>query len=513
MKHPSPKSGWLSLLLHHLLHHQQLMWTSDSSILPTKAPSTTDSWRSRSHNLLTKRYARVLIAGIVSVSILFFLFRVEGPENSASYFPLPLPFESDLPPLYEQYHEYERRLPQHDASLPPPEGKHAKYLFFGNHAHASGWGNVMQELLLNALLTYSTKRAFVFDNYTWSREPSDYADFNGNIIPSRIPLSAIISGPIIGAPFGPESDVPRAVSLEFFREQCPEPLVLTTNAVKDRLGNAEASEILQTWIKEINAIPDRCVEFERDTQHIFDVWLFSDTLLLSIFPYIKDTPIITDFGWSPLILSAYDTNREFFEDKASRTLLGFTIPSFLSPVPPATEQTPPYPPLPGLIALHIRRGDFKEHCTNLAGWNTRYNGLNSFPELPDKFVPPYDAPDEEKVSVYLERCFPSIGQIVEKVKHEQQGRHLNRVYIMSNGERGWLKELKAALRQIGEWDSITTSRDMTYTREQKYVAQSLDMYIGQRAEVFVGNGFSSLTSNVVTLRMANNVDPQNTRFW
>ncbi len=114
----------------------------------------------------------------------------------------------------------------------------------------------------------------MFDNYTWSREPSDYADFNGNIIPSRIPLSAIISGkylfiviytpptyrsipkgPIIGAPFGPESDVPRAVSLEFFREQCPEPLVLTTNAVKDRLGSAEASEILQTWIKEIDAIP------------------------------------------------------------------------------------------------------------------------------------------------------------------------------------------------------------------------------------------------------------------
>ncbi len=131
----------------------------------------------------------------------------------------------------------------------------------------------------------------MFDNYTWSREPSDYADFNGNIIPSRIPLSAIISGkylfiviytpptyrsipkgPIIGAPFGPESDVPRAVSLEFFREQCPEPLVLTTNAVKDRLGSAEASEILQTWIKEIDAIPDRCVEFERDTPHIFDVW-------------------------------------------------------------------------------------------------------------------------------------------------------------------------------------------------------------------------------------------------
>lgn len=35
---------------------------------------------------------------------------------------------------------------------------------------------------------------------------------------------------------------------------------------------------------------------------------------------------------------------------------------------------------------------------------------------------------------------------------------------------------------------ITTARDLELTLEEKYVAQAVDMYIGQRAEIFVGNG-------------------------
>lgn len=80
--------------------------------------------------------------------------------------------------LYDQYHDYERNLPQHDLSLPFPEGKHAKFVWFANHgsgmwyprflnrhqAHfpslrGDGWGNAMQELLLNAHLAYSANRA------------------------------------------------------------------------------------------------------------------------------------------------------------------------------------------------------------------------------------------------------------------------------------------------------------------------------------------------------------------
>lgn len=76
----------------------------------------------------------------------------------------------------------------------------------------------MQDLLFNAQLAYSAGRAyvflkknlmcifacllsqmlvacsFVFDNYTWSLDGTLYSDYNGKLIPSQIPLSALISG-------------------------------------------------------------------------------------------------------------------------------------------------------------------------------------------------------------------------------------------------------------------------------------------------------------------------------
>lgn len=80
------------------------------------------------------------------------------------------------------------------------------------------------------------------------------------------------------------------------------------------------------------------------------------------------------------------------------------------------------------------------------------------------------------------------------VKNERiaKGPELRRLYVMTNGDRAWLAELKHALKSAaeGQWDEIVTSRDLSLSREQKYVAQALDMYIGQRAQSFIGNGVS-----------------------
>jgi len=123
---------------------------------------------------------------------------------------------------------------------------------------------------------------------------------------------------------------------------------------------------------------------------------------------------------------------------------------------------------------------------------------------------------------------------------------LRKVYIMTNGDREFLNQLKSALLSdaqqsafrvdkklttegakssthgssnqydydfVWSWDEISTSRDMDIGWETKYVAQAMDMYVGQRAEVFIGNGFSSLTANVVLLRTVAGVEPWRTRFW
>lgn len=70
---------------------------------------------------------------------------------------------------------------------------------------------------------------------------------------------------------------------------------------------------------------------------------------------------------------------------------------------------------------------------------------------------------------------------------------------MTNGPTSWVKELKSALAQDMSWDQLGSSRDLAITWEQKFVAQALDMYVAQRAQVFIGNGVSALCFPIMTL--------------
>lgn len=166
--------------------------------------------------------------------------------------------------------------------------------------------------------------------------------------------------------------------------------------------------------------------------------------------------------------------------------------------------------------MHIRRGDFQGHCDHLARWSAGWNGFNLFPALVDKFVPPPlldppeqdvhddddDASDEDKdalrvvspetLALYRARCFPTPAQIVRKareVRASSAGAGLGRVYVMTNGERAWVKGLVSALRKDG-WGDVVSSLDLRLEWEAEFVGQAVDMLIGQRAQVFIGNGVS-----------------------
>jgi len=160
-------------------------------------------------------------------------------------------------------------------------------------------------------------------------------------------------------------------------------------------------------------------------------------------------------------------------------------------------------PLTGLLALHVRRGDYIEHCTNLANWGAGYMGFNEFPGFPDRFKVPTvnsegDEALKERLAIYNPHCFPQIGQIVSRVREVRasllQTTKLTRVYVLSNGRPEWMSELYDALQKdareqgLSEWEHIGTSRDLRLTREQKHNSQVVDMAVASRAEVFIGNG-------------------------
>jgi len=196
---------------------------------------------------------------------------------------------------------------------------------------------------------------------------------------------------------------------------------------------------------------------------------------------------LKNFSWSPLIRSAFKANLHLFRPFSWFSYL-FSKAEEVA-IPP-DESDAPYP---GLLVLHIRRGDFKEHCTHLANWSSDWNGFNSFPEFIDKFSPPsgggWGVTTPENTALYLKHCYPTIEQIVEKVTEVQKmSDGLKNVYIMSNGGTLWVDELRKALKKAHSWNQIASSSDLRLNREQKYVAQTVDMMIGQRAQVFVGNG-------------------------
>ncbi|KAJ7575646.1 hypothetical protein C8J56DRAFT_1119219 [Mycena floridula] len=124
------------------------------------------------HVSIPKSYSRAL-GGILLVAVMTAVFLYWSSITG----------DSSLPPLFQKYHAAERKYPQHDESLPFPEGKHAKFIHFQNHQKGVGWGNVLQEMIFDAHLAFELRRSFIFDNYTWDRYGDYTKDLNGKIIP------------------------------------------------------------------------------------------------------------------------------------------------------------------------------------------------------------------------------------------------------------------------------------------------------------------------------------------
>ncbi|KAF8325499.1 hypothetical protein F5887DRAFT_1202146 [Amanita rubescens] len=367
-----------------------------------------------------------------------------------------------LPPSFEKYREYERTLPQNNESLPLPEGKDGMYLLIENYSTHVGWGNLLEELIMHAFLAYSSKRSLVLYDFIWDPNSPDYTLFNGKYIPSRLPISVTFAGPIAGGSMGPEyPGIPRAVSREYFNRVCSDKLIIDTDGLKWELQHATGAQITRAWVQKLDAIGHRCIVIPKESSHIYDNILFGEPRLLDIWPELKQSPILQRFAWSPLIVDAYDRTQHLFESKTNKS--------------DALSETATLPNhLDGLLVVH-------GHCQYLQKQDCGYNAFNMFREL-----------------------LATVRQ-----NHET----LRRLYIMTNDKGSWLASLLEKLEQTASWEMITTSRDLNFTREQKFASQALDALVAQRAEAFIGNGFSSLTSNINMLRMAGNLDPASTYFW
>lgn len=207
--------------------------------------------------------------------------------------------------------------------------------------------------------------------------------------------------------------------------------------------------------------------------HTTECRFFDGGQLLSLWQDLSEHPILTDFQWSPLVQSAILRNFVLLQPSSARALYDPSPGSALS----------------GLVAVHLRRGDYKRHCPRLAEWSSAFNGLNGFPDLPDRFDPSAHRESREAHNAYyMQHCLPTVEQVAQKLRAvREQHPMLRRVYVLTNGWGWWLNGLRTALQRDG-WDDLKSSLDLQLDSAQTHVAMAVDMAIAAKAEVFVGNG-------------------------
>ncbi|KZV83718.1 hypothetical protein EXIGLDRAFT_625252 [Exidia glandulosa HHB12029] len=359
------------------------------------------------------------------------------------------------------------------SALSPPASASTRYVHFANQVKNVGFNNALNEVILLAHLAHASDRVYVFRPMLLQRRPT-------------LPSQTFIAGPAGG-------EDAMAVSLARWNEACPLRERTYYGSTQVRLsmglnGDSDAAEHMDRWTTFLRNLPDRCVEILKGTPLVFDYDVIVSPKIVSLWATISVSPVVTRFAWSPLVHRGL-----------ARTLPRLDVSSH------ASDAT-----IPRLVAIHVRRGDFSDHCAFLSGWSPIYTSWNLLPTLPDGYTAPYPQDHDD----FMRRCYPTPQQIVLRLRslRAERGSGLEKVYVATNGKGEFLKELRRVLRDDG-WKDVLTSRDLELPADERIVDQGIDMEIATRAELFVGNGFSSLTATITMLRLTRGKDASTIRFW
>ncbi|KAF7357078.1 SH3 and PX-domain-containing 3 [Mycena sanguinolenta] len=485
----------------------------------------------------------VCFSGVAALGLLWYLMPLrDSPAEWATVPPESLALTEQLGhPSFADIKIYEQNLPQ----IQPLSRfeQRPRYVYFPSASWGTGWNNVFQEQLLNTHLAYLSERAYVFPQYI----PRDHPPFpdtlpNGTRHMLNIPMNAFVSGPTGGGPLsadGSDDLRMRAVPDQGWGMLCPpsQTVVLNVHETMRELGiddSSEGEEMMTRWAKKLREMSAPCVSIEGGS--VFNYMFTGSPRVLSIWPSYGIAPPLKYFAWSPLITAALYRNFHLFGAGEP--------PEYLTPTSPAPYKFTSFrplhasgPPVRGTLGIHIRRGDYEGHCVFLADYSAAYNawsalgtpGLGTYPSRPDfvsatpkNYVWPaladhFTVPEgKTQRDAALDHCWPTPEAIVARARRVRQeapvGQNLRRMYISTNGDRTWVGDLTAMLLADG-WEEVKSSWDMELTLEEQAVGHAVDMGVLTAAEAFIGVGFSSLSSNVVQIRLAGGRHPGSIHFW
>ena len=347
---------------------------------------------------------------------------------------------------------------------------------------------------MNTWLAYKSKRAYVFQDHIWNPEHYPWPSQKYLESTPRTPLNALLAGPSAGGFWDPDDNAPRSISEHWFDTVCPksERRIILTGDVKPAVYWEPGDVIFKHWERLLTDAPERCIEVQPSpngndgTPQTFDFWLWGSTRILPLWDEYKTSPVSRLLAPSAIVKAAVDRNGYLFLPRGPRL---------------------PYPaprdPYERMLAIHLRRGDFKGHCLHLAKWNSTFHSWNLLPSLPDKFIHPegYEPGKNtpEGYAHYQKHCYPEHDMILDKIKKSREeyiraaspGGHrvLDMIFLLTNDATGWVDELKTKLMQSG-WHTVVTTKDLELDQEQKDVGLAVDMEFAIKAAVFIGNGVS-----------------------
>ncbi|KAF7361917.1 hypothetical protein MVEN_00536600 [Mycena venus] len=352
-----------------------------------------------------------------------------------------------LPPygLYNTLTQSEYR-----ASLDLDDRNSKKYVWF-KQLQGAGFNNQVQEILLYHHLARLTNRVYVFQPLIWQRAPRH----------SPLPLSAFLSGVTNGT-----------VAEAMFSEVCPpsETRHLTLDRENDAL-----------WDHAVTVLngSDRCISIDN---HFINWSFLASSAIRTIWSSFKEY-LSSTFKWSAQIL-----------DIAERA-----------------RPTEPY------MALHLRRGDFEGHCDGLALSQTGFTTWGTLPELKDTVFPP--KLNVNNYTSVMEHCYPSLRRILDAIDSQARvNPHVNTLHVLHDGS--WdhpsvylqFYKLEAAVkdpRRIlkagwkgGPMKTVTHSGTLPLRSGESDWGVAVDVELARKANIFIGNGYSSLSTQIVALRLA-----------
>ncbi|KAJ6586901.1 hypothetical protein DFH09DRAFT_1141873 [Mycena vulgaris] len=330
------------------------------------------------------------------------------------------------------------------------DGSPKKYVFF-RQLQGAGFNNQVQEVLLYHHLALVTSRVYVYQPLIWQPRRAS------------LPLSAFLSGVTT-----------ETITSAVFDKVCPPSEV--THVSLNR-GN----DAIWEHAKDILSGPDRCM--------VVDDWIFRWTFLASsaihtIWPSFRHY-LSFHFKWSTQVL-----------DMAERAR------------PTANE---PY------MALHLRRGDFEDHCRGLATSQMGFTTWATLPDLHDAVFPPLL--DSTNHTSTMDHCYPSLRRILDAIDSQARANpDVRALHVLHDG--AWdhplvylqYFKLEAAVKSFertlragwtgGPMKVVTHSGTLPVRRGESDWAVAVDVELARKAQIFIGNGYSSLSSQIVALRLA-----------